>query len=37
MMSDMGSMMGGMGLIWVIVIVVLLLAVAALVKYIYFR
>lgn len=37
MMGDMGSMMWGMGLVWLIVIVVLLLAAAALVKYIFFR
>lgn len=36
MMHDMGSMgwmMGGMSLIWLLVVVVLLLAIAALVKY----
>ena len=37
MMHDMGSMMWGMGLVWLIVIVVLVLAVAALVKYLLFR
>jgi hypothetical protein len=37
MMGDMGPMMWGMALIWLVVIVVLLLAVAALVKYIFFR
>ena len=37
MMHDMGSMMWGMGLVWLIVIVVLVLAVAALVKYLFFR
>ena len=34
MMTDMmNSMMGGMGLVWILVVVVLLLGVAALVKY----
>ena len=37
MMGDMGSMMWGMGLVWLIVIVVLVLAAAALVKYLFFR
>jgi len=37
MMHDMGSMMWGMGLVWLIVIVVLVLAAAALVKYLFFR
>lgn len=37
MMHDMGGMMWGMGLVWLIVIVVLVLAVAALVKYLFFR
>ena len=37
MMHDMGSMMWGMGLVWLIVIIVLVLAVAALVKYVFFR
>ena len=33
MMHDMAGMMTGMGLVWLLVIVVLVLAVAALVKY----
>lgn len=37
MMHDMGSMMWGMGLVWLIGIVVLVLAAAALVKYLFFR
>jgi hypothetical protein len=37
MMQDMGGMMWGMGVVWLIVIVVLVLAVAALVKYVFFR
>jgi hypothetical protein len=37
MMSNMGGMMWGMGLIWLIVVVVLVLAVAALVKYLFFK
>jgi hypothetical protein len=37
MMHDMGSMMWGMGFVWLIVIVVLVLAAAALVKYLFFR
>lgn len=37
MMGDMGSMMWGMGLVWLIVIVVLLLVAAALVKYLFFK
>ena len=37
MMHDMGSMMWGMGLVWLIVIVVLVLAAGALVKYLFFR
>ncbi|EFI53087.1 conserved hypothetical protein [Afipia sp. 1NLS2] len=37
MMGDMGTMMWGMGLFWLIVIVVLVLAAAALVKYLFFR
>jgi len=36
-MHDMGSMMWGMGLIGLIVAIVLVLAVAALVKYLFFR
>lgn len=37
MMNGMGGMMWGMDLVWLIVIVVLVLAVAALVKYLFFR
>ena len=37
MMDDMAGMMCGMGLVWLIVIVVLVLAAAALVKYLFFR
>ena len=38
MMNDMmGWMMGGMGLIWVLVVIVLVLSLAALVKYVFFR
>ena len=37
MMNGMGGMMWGMGLVWLIVIVVLVLAIAALVKYLFFR
>jgi hypothetical protein len=36
MMSNMGGMMWGMGLFWLIVIVVLVLAAAALAKYLFF-
>lgn len=35
MMGNMGGMMWGMGLLWLIVIIVLVLAVAALVKYLF--
>jgi hypothetical protein len=37
MMDGMGSMMWGMGLVWLIVIILLVLAIAALVKYVFFR
>jgi flagellar basal body-associated protein FliL len=37
MMHDMAGTMWGMGLVWLIVIVVLVLAAAALVKYLFFR
>ena len=37
MMNGMGGMMWGMGLVWLIVIVVLVLAIAARVKYLFFR
>ena len=33
MMDGMGWMMGGMGLIWILILVVLVLAAAALIKY----
>jgi hypothetical protein len=36
MMEHMGEMMWGMGLIWLLVLVVLVLAAAALVKYLFF-
>jgi hypothetical protein len=36
-MNGMGGMMWGMGLVWLIVIVVPVLAAAALVKYLFFR
>ena len=35
-MENMGSMMAGMGLIWLLVVVVLVLAIAVLVKYLFF-
>jgi hypothetical protein len=37
MMGNMGGMMWGMSLLWLLVIVVLVLAAAALVKYLFFR
>lgn len=37
MMSGMGGMMWGMSLFWLILIVVLALAIAALVKYLFFK
>lgn len=39
MMHDMmdGTMMWGMGLLWLVLIVVVILAIAALVKYLFFR
>jgi hypothetical protein len=37
MMGNMGGMIWGMGLLWLIVIAVLLLAVAALIKYLFFN
>jgi flagellar basal body-associated protein FliL len=37
MMNNMGGMMWGMGLVWLIIIVVLVLAAAALVKYLFFK
>jgi hypothetical protein len=36
MMDGMGGMMTGMGLVWLLVLVVLVLAAAALVKYLFF-
>jgi hypothetical protein len=33
----MGSMMAGMGLVWLLVALVLILGIAALVKYLFFR
>jgi hypothetical protein len=36
MMDHMGGMMAGMGLLWLLVIVVLLLGAAALIKYLFF-
>jgi hypothetical protein len=36
MMNDMGGMMAGMGLIWLLLFVVLLLGAAALIKYLLF-
>ena len=33
MMNDMGWMMGGMGLVWILIVVALILGIAALVKY----
>jgi hypothetical protein len=37
MMGNTGGMMWGMGLLWLITIVILVLVVAALVKYLFFR
>ncbi len=37
MMDGMSNMMGGMGLIWLLVVAVLVLAAAALIKYVFFR
>lgn len=37
MMEHMGGMMPGMGLIWLLVILVLVLAAAALIKYLFFN
>jgi hypothetical protein len=37
MMQDMPTMMWGMGFVWLLVIVLLVLAAAALVKYLFFR
>jgi hypothetical protein len=37
MMSGMSSMMAGMGLVWLIVAIVLVLGIAALIKYLFFQ
>ena len=38
MMHDMmGSMMAGMGLVWLLFAIILILGIAALIKYIFFR
>ncbi len=37
MMSNMGGMMWGMGLVWLIIVIVLVLGAAALVKYLFFN
>jgi hypothetical protein len=37
MMQNMGSMMAGMGFVWLLVAVLLILGIAALVKYLFFR
>ena len=37
MMGDMGGMMWGIGLFWLLVIIVLVLAAAALVRHLFFR
>ena len=37
MMDHMGSMMAGMGLVWLLIAVVLILGIAALVKYLFFK
>jgi hypothetical protein len=37
MQDMMGPMMWGMGLVWLLVLLVLLLAVAALIKYVFFK
>ena len=37
MMQNMGSMMAGMGIVWLLVGVLLLLGIAALAKYLFFR
>ena len=37
MMNGMGGMMWGMGLFWLVILVLVLLAIAALVKYLFFR
>jgi hypothetical protein len=37
MMSNMGGTMWSMGLVWLLIVVVLVLAAAALVKYLFFK
>jgi hypothetical protein len=37
MMQNMGSMMAGMGIVWLLVAILLFLGIAALVKYLFFR
>ena len=37
MMGDMGLMMGGMGLLWLLVLVALALVIAAAIKYLFFE
>jgi hypothetical protein len=37
MMQNMGSMMAGMGIVWLLVAILLILGIAALVKYLFFR
>lgn len=37
MMEGMGGMMWGMGLVWLLVVLVLVLGIAALVKYLFFN
>jgi hypothetical protein len=37
MMNGMGSMMAGMGIVWLLVAVVLIFGIAALIKYLFFR
>jgi hypothetical protein len=37
MMQNMGSMMAGMGIVWLFVAILLILGIAALIKYLFFR
>jgi hypothetical protein len=37
MMQNMGSMMAEMGVVWLLVAILLILGIAALVKYLFFR
>jgi hypothetical protein len=37
MMHDMTGMMAGMGLVWLLFVLVLILAIAALAKYVFFK